>query len=243
MIIGSIKTMIDKVDQNRIDDQQNGAMPLHLLRLVSQTLPVGGFSYSRGLESAVRAGWVFDEASASSWILGTLQHTIAQLDGALFWRMIAALGEGDHERFLQLNDWLRAARESREFQLEDERMGGALLRLLVSLEVPVMTMDGGRKLSFSAVFALATHHWHIPAGAALQGLFWIYVEGQVMAAIRLVPIGQTAGQRILIASKDAIERAIARARSTPDDEVGSLAPALAMVSAWHETQYSRLFQS
>jgi len=218
-------------------------MPLHLLRLVSQSLPVGGFSYSRGLEHAVRAGWVSDEATANAWILGTLQHNIAQLDGALFWRMAGALGDGDHQRFFHFNDWLRAARESREFQLEDERMGSALRRLLVSLSVPLAKTGEDDKLTFAAAFALAAHHWNIAAGDALQGLLWIYVEGQVMAAIRLIPIGQTAGQRILVESVDAIGRAETLARSLPDDEIGSVAPALAMASAWHETQYSRLFQS
>eukprot|EP01042_Synura_sphagnicola_P018198 gene18198-23011_t len=76
-----------------------GSIPLHLLRLVSQGLPVGGFSYSRGLEAAVHAGWVADEASARDWILGTLKANVAQLDGALFWRMAQALEAGDQERF------------------------------------------------------------------------------------------------------------------------------------------------
>ncbi|MDH7798862.1 MULTISPECIES: urease accessory UreF family protein [unclassified Beijerinckia] len=235
--------MIDKIDQNRIGQERDSAIPLHLLRLVSQSLPVGNFSYSRGLESAVEAGWVSDEATASSWILGTLQHNIAQLDGALFWRMMLALIEGDHLRFLNANDWLRAARESREFQLEDDRLGSALLRLLISLNVPLVNEGQSHKLSFAAAFAVAAHHWDIPACAALKGLLWTYVEGQVMAAIRLIPIGQTAGQRILISGVDAIERTAVRARSIADDEVGSIAPALAIASAWHETQYSRLFQS
>src|SRR5688572_12058469 len=117
-------------------DSSRDAVPLHLLRLVSQGLPVGGFSYSRGLEAAVHAGWVTDEATARDWILGTLQANVAQLDGALFWRMATALEVDDQERFGSVNAWLAAGRESSEFQREDRRQGEALLRLLADLDVP-----------------------------------------------------------------------------------------------------------
>lgn len=218
-------------------------VPLHLLRLVSQGLPVGGFSYSRGLESAVHAGWVMDEAAARDWILGTLRANVAQLDGALFWRMATALEAGDEERFRATNAWLAAGRESREFQREDRRQGEALLRLLADLDVAAARHHRDHALTYTAAFALACHHWRVAPEAGLKGLLWVYVEGQVTAAIKLVPLGHTAGQRLLIEAATAIEEAAARARSLRDDEVGNLAPALAMASAWHETQYSRLFQS
>ncbi|CAH1660340.1 Urease accessory protein UreF 2 [Hyphomicrobiales bacterium] len=218
-------------------------IPLHLLRLVSQGLPVGGFSYSRGLESAVQAGWVSDEASARDWILGMLQTNVAQLDGALFWRMAMALEVGDIERFRAADAWLAASRESLELQREDRRLGEALLRLLGDLDVPAATNVQGQGLTYPATFALATHHWRIASFQALSGLLWVYVEGQVTAAIRLVPLGHTAGQRILVKAVGAIEQAAVLARSIDDRDIGNLAPALAMGSAWHETQYSRLFQS
>lgn len=224
-------------------DSGRESLPLHLLRLVSQGLPVGGFSYSRGFEAAVHAGWVSDEKTARDWILGTLQTNVAQLDGALFWRMATALEAGDQERFRSANAWLAAGRESREFQREDKRLGEALLRLLIDLEVPAARPYQGHDLTYSAAFALAAHHWRIAPISALRGMLWVYVEGQVTAALRLVPLGHIAGQRILIEAVDSIEHASARARSISDDDIGNLAPALAMASAWHETQYSRLFQS
>jgi len=219
------------------------SIPLHLLRLVSQGLPIGGFAYSRGLEAAVHAGWVTDEASAREWILGTLRANVAQLDGALFWRMATALEDGNLERFRAANTWLTAGRESREFQREDKRQGEALLRLLADLDVPAARTHAEDALTFAAAFALAGHHWRIAPEAALKGLLWVYAEGQVTAAIKLVPLGHTAGQRLLIEATTAIDEAASRARSLRDDEIGNLAPALAMASAWHETQYSRLFQS
>lgn len=217
--------------------------PLHLLRLVSQTLPIGGFSYSKGLESAILAGWVTDEASARAWIVGVLQSSFAQLDGALFLRLAAALADGDEQRFLTADAWLAASRESREFQMEDRRLGQALLRLLAELDVPKTADARAGQMTFAAAFAIAAHHWRIPPMVGLQGLMWIFVEGQVTAAIRLVPLGHTAGQRILVHAVEPIELAAAHAASIADDDIGNLAPALAMASAWHETQYSRLFQS
>lgn len=217
-------------------------MPLHLLRLVSPSLPVGAFSYSRGLEAAVHAGWVINEASARDWILGTLGATVAPFDAALFWRMSLALEAGDRAAFHEHDAWLSAGRESAEMQREDRALGGSLLQLLRSLDVP-LARETGDGISFAAAFAIAAHHWRIPPAQGLEGLLWVFVEGQVAAAIRLVPLGQTAGQRILVAAASAIPEAARHARSIADDDVGNLAPALAMASAWHETQYSRLFQS
>jgi urease accessory protein len=218
-------------------------IPLHLLRLVSPSLPVGAFSYSRGLEGAVRAGWVLDEATARDWIHGTLEHTFAALDGALFWRMIQALHEDGHERFRQADAWLAAGRESSEMQLEDRRMGEALLRLLVDLEVPLAQQYADSGLTYPAAFAIAAHHWNIAPAPALKGLMWSVVEGQVAAAIRLMPLGQTAGQRILIGAVEVIERSAAYARTLDDSQIGNVSVAMAMASAWHESQYSRLFRS
>lgn len=219
------------------------ASPLHLLRLASPTLPVGGFSYSRGLEAAVDRGWVTDEAGARAWILGILEHVYAPLDGALFLRMTAALAGDDQEAFLRHDMRLRAARESLELQLEDLRMGAALQRLLRDLGVPSAAPFADRKLSYPAAFALAAQHWRIAPLPALQGLMWSAVEAQVGAAMRLVPLGQTSGQRILIEAVEAIRRCAAIAAQTDDDRIGNAGVGLAMASAWHEVQYSRLFRS
>lgn len=204
---------------------------------------MGAFSYSRGLEAAVAARMVIDETSARDWILGTLEHNYAELDGALFWRMAHALERDDSERFLSWDAWLAAGRESRELALEDRQMGEALLRLLTDLDVSLARGAPGRAVTYPAMFAIAAHHWGIVPADALKGLIWSVVEAQVAAAIRLVPLGHTSGQRILIAAVPVVERAVENAASLPDDEIGNVAPALAMASAWHETQYSRLFRS
>lgn len=220
-----------------------GELPLHLFRLASSSLPVGGFSYSRGLESAIDRGWVKDERGAQEWILGLIEHVYAALDGALFVRMMAALASDNRDAFLQSDAWLRASRESQELQLEDLRMGAALQRLLRDLAISTATDYADRNLSYAAAFALAAHHWSVPSMQALQGLMWSAIEGQVTAAMRLVPLGQTSGQRIMINSVEVIARSAALAAQLTDAEIGNTAPALAMASAWHEVQYSRLFRS
>ncbi len=219
------------------------ALPLHLLRLISPSQPVGNFSYSRGLESAVHAGTVHDERSASDWILGILEHSYATLDGALFWRMVRALKQGDESGFLAANAWLAAGRESKELELEDRRTSESLLRLLADLEVGRAQAYAHTRLTYPASFAIACDHWDVSPATALRGLMWSVVEGQVAAATRLVPLGHTSSQRILISSMPVIERAADKAMTVADDEIGNVAPALAMMSAWHETQYSRLFRS
>lgn len=219
------------------------ALPLHLVRLISPSQPVGSFSYSRGLESAVHAGIVRDEASARDWILGVLEHSYAPLDGALFWRMIHALKENNESRFGHANVCLAAARESRELELEDRRMSESLLRLLIDLEVTRASAYANVRLTYPAAFAIACEHWHVAPASALRGLMWSVIEAQVAAATRLVPLAHTSSQRILIASMPIIEHAANTAMSLADDDIGNVAPALAMMSAWHETQYSRLFRS
>jgi urease accessory protein len=216
---------------------------LHLLRLVSPSLPVGAFSYSRGLEAAVQHGWVKSEASAQEWIHGTLEHAFAALDAPLFLRMMAALAAGDEEGFLRSDAWLRASRESREIQSEDRLMGDALLRLLGSLAIETASRFAGCTLSYPAAFAIAAHHWRVGPRQALRGLMWAVTEGQVSAAIRLVPLGQTSGQRILVNAVEVIERSSRRAELVRDDEIGNTAIGVAIASAWHEDQYSRLFRS
>lgn len=217
---------------------------LALLRLVSPALPVGGFSYSRGLEAAVAAGWAHDEDTAADWICDLLEQAVCPLDGAVLCRLHRAWSGGDDGAVLYWTRFLRASRESAELALEDEQMGLALARLLMGLDVAAADLRGtGLPASYTCMFALAAVHWSIPLEPALLGLHWAVAEGQVSAALRLLPLGQSAGQRVLERALPCIERCVARARQFEDDDVGNFAPGLALASAWHETQYSRLFRS
>jgi urease accessory protein len=205
---------------------------------------VGAFSYSRGLEGAVEAGFVRDESTLASWILGLLEHAVCPTDGALLCRLYRAGQAADLEAVRAHTLELRALRESAELLLEDQQMGIALARLLAGLEVEGSDL---RRLelspSYTTMFTLAAVRWDIPLEAALSGFFFAVAEGQIGAALRLLPLGQSAGQRILSSALPVIERCVARSLALEDHEIGNFTPGLALLSARHETQYSRLFRS
>jgi len=217
---------------------------LRLLQLTSPALPVGAFAYSQGLEWAVNAGWVIDEESAGAWIGGLLEHAIAHLEIPLLARLHAAWCAGDGEAVVFWNAWLGAARESAELLAEDRHMGTALARLLTDLGLeearPWVTSGEG---TFATLFALAAWRWEIPLRSAAIGLVWAWAENQVAAATKLVPLGQTAAQRLLSGLQPLIPAAVDRGLTLEEPDIGQGAPALAAGCALHETQYSRLFRS
>lgn len=223
---------------------------LHLMQLVSPALPVGAYAYSQGLEYAVDQGWVTSLSQAQDWIGAVLTHSVGGLDLPVLQRLYRALAAGDMAAVGHWNDLLQAARESHELLLEDLQMGEALQRLLVSLEVPLAQSWFAPRpdadtpaLSFATAFGMAAVHWQVAEGDALHGFAWSWLENQVAAAVKLVPLGQTDGQRLLIALMPALEQAVNGAATLEDDELGVGLPRLAMASAQHETQYSRLFRS
>ena len=215
---------------------------LQLLRLVRPALPVGAYSYSRGLEHAVETGWVRDEDSAREWIVGVLEDCVVPLDAAVLVRLHRAFDAGDLDRARVWEELLCASRESHELRLEDAYMGQALLKLLCDLGVEAARPWKGRA-GYVTAFALAAVHHRIDCSDAVSGYLWAWAEGQVSAALRLVPLGQTSGQRMLSAVISRIPHLCEAALSVEDTGIGALAPALALGSALHETQYSRLFRS
>ena len=203
-----------------------------LLQLASPTLPVGAYSYSGGLEAAIEAGVVKDAPGAARWIGDVLEHSVARMEAPLLLRMMNSPGDWN-EQFL-------ASREAAELRAETVQMGYSLNRLLKDLgagEVPV------EEPSFPAAFAFAAVHWKIEPEAALQAYLWAWVENQVMAALKAVPLGQTDGQRILLDLGERISALLPGILSMKDEDMGNFSPALAMLSSQHETQYSRLFRS
>lgn len=200
-----------------------------LLQLASPALPVGAYSYSGGLEAAVEAGIVHDAASAQQWISDVLEHSVATMDAPVLARMM----QGE-----DLNDFYVATRETAELRAETLQMGYSLCRLLGELELEGVP-EG--EVCFPAAFAFAARTWGIAARDAVQAYLWGWLENQVMAAMKAVPLGQTDGQRILLELGGRLE-AIARDAEVRD-EMTSFTPGLARLSARHETQYSRLFRS
>ena len=219
------------------------ALP-RLLQLCSPALPVGAYAYSQGLECAVEQGWVRDEASASDWILGLMDHNLCRLDLPIFVRLYQGWQTTHLEEIRRWNARLYASREAAELQREDAHLGAALARLLIDLGIAeAEAWRNSRRVCFATMFSLAAVKWEIPLLEATAGLAWTWVENQVIAATRLIPLGQTASQRILIAAGPALIDAVQKGLALSDDDIGAAAPGLALAGALHETQYSRLFRS
>lgn len=217
---------------------------LRLMQLVSPALPVGAFAYSQGLETAVSRGWVSNEGETLQWIGGLLRHNVARLDLPVMLRLHAAFRVGDDAALQHWSCFLAACRESRELRAEDQHLGQALARLLTDLGVePARVWRRAAAASFAASFALAAVTWRIPAHIAASGYAFTWLENQIACAIKLVPLGQTAGQRVLSEIQQAIPNVVAAAQCLDDEEIGFSAPSFAIGSAWHETEYTRLFQS
>jgi urease accessory protein len=200
-----------------------------LLQLASPTLPVGAYSYSQGLEAAIEAGIVKDAASAGGWIGDVLELSVARMEAPLLWRMMH--GE-------DLNDVFIASRETAELRAETLQMGRSLCALLQDLGVEDVP---AQEIAFPTAYAIAARRWNIEPRAALVAYLWSWLENQVMAAVKAVPLGQTAGQKILLSLGNGLDR-IAEEASLQTDLL-NFAPALAILSSRHETQYSRLFRS
>lgn len=217
---------------------------LRLWQLISPTLPIGAFAYSQGLEFAVEQDWVDNETSAAQWIIGLIKHSLCALDIPVLSRVYAAWQSGDLPGVIQWNRYLQASRESHELLMEDRQIGNALKRLLHDLQVsPATHWPEEEPPSFATMFALAASHWQVPLTEACRGYAWCWSENQVAAAIKLVPLGQTAGQRILSRIIEEIPPAVEQGLLLTDDEIGLSAQGLGIASARHETQYTRLFRS
>ena len=217
---------------------------LRLFQLVSPALPVGAYAYSQGLEYAVDQRWLNDEKQTQDWLQGLLKNNMANLDVPLMKRLYEAWADRNLEQVQYWNRYLYVSRESYELQKEDQNLGAALTRLLEQLDIDLVSeCKRMQPACYATVFTLAAMNWRIPVHDAISGYLWSWLENQVAAAIKLVPLGQTAGQRILSATLLEIPAVVEEGVSLSDEQIGFVAPSLAMASAAHEAQYSRLFQS
>ncbi|HET6282113.1 MAG TPA: urease accessory UreF family protein [Polyangia bacterium] len=217
---------------------------LRLLQLCSPALPIGMYAYSQGMEHAVEIGAVADEESAATWIMGLLSHALRAVDVPILARLHAAWRDDDGAAVRRWNDLLWASRGARELQDEDQRLGSALARVLVALDVgDAATWISDPRATYANLFARAAVSWDLPARAAAFGYLFSWAEAQIGAATRLIPLGQTASQRILSRAVTAIPAAVDGGLSLPDGDIGFSAPAHVIGCALHETQYSRLFRS
>ncbi|MDO6468092.1 urease accessory protein UreF [Neptunomonas phycophila] len=217
---------------------------LRLYQLISPSLPIGAFTYSQGLEWAIEAGWVKNEQALEQWLESVLAHSVSTLELPVMIRLCRAFEGQDVEAVHYWTQFLIASRETSELRKEERQRGQALATLLPNLNVAmdVSVIEAVRSTQIAG-FALAAQQFDISIQSACAGYLWSWLENAVMAGVKLVPLGQTSGQKLLMRLSERVPTAVERALAIVDDEVGSSTPALAIASSRHETQYTRLFRS
>ncbi|RQS70194.1 urease accessory protein UreF [Burkholderia sp. Bp8963] len=228
----------------------NTAELVALLHLASPALPIGAFSYSQGLEAALDANLIRDADSARDWIASGLTDVLAHGELPFLAHQLGRWHAHDTDALARENAWFVASRESAELRRETEQMGWSLAQLCTSLEwgdaarrMTLSTLASISPIALPTAFAFAAAAHDARADAMLAAYAFGWIENQTAAALKAVPLGQLAGQRIIVALRGAIDAAVQRALATPPDAINTFAPQLGILSARHETQYSRLFRS
>ncbi len=221
-----------------------------LLQLSSAALPIGAFSHSLGIEAAVDARLVVDAGTAERWIGDQLMLLWARGDAVLWLRLYAAWASNDWPAITEANDQSLAMRESQEMLLECTQTGHSLRAWLLGIAPQTLLrscqaehLRGLQPLSFGCAHALAAQSFALSARQGLHALGWSLLENLCAAALKLIPLGQTQGQAMLRSLALKLPLAMRIAQSGEVDEPNNFSPMLAILSARHESQYSRLFRS
>ena len=219
---------------------------LQLIWLASPALPVGGFSYSEALEAAIDHEHVHDEATCAEWLADQLHLSQARGDMALMAQAIPAWQTMNTARLQQLSAWVHASRETQEMRLQTEQMGRSLLdwlRIQNKATDAALQLCSELRPTYPMTMSLALSLAHAPLEQALQAYAFGWAENMTQAALKAVPLGQVSGQKILARLAQEIPEAVQHAMALSDDARQAFCPMLAVMSARHETQYSRLFRS
>lgn len=218
-----------------------------LLQLASPMLPVGAYSYSQGLEWAIECGDVHHVSSANTWIVDALLIYQGRYELPILYRMYQAWQANDMNSVEELDVYFQAGRDTSEALAESRQMGYSLRRLLNDVgTLPEAFMEKINLLetpSFPIIYAGIAHVWKIPVDEMLHAYAWSWAENQVSAAMKTVPLGQVAGQKILLEIGECLPDCVTQAMYLNDYEISNFVPGLSIAGCRHETQYSRLFRS
>ncbi|MFC0168469.1 urease accessory protein UreF [Pseudoduganella danionis] len=220
---------------------------LHLLQFASPALPIGAYSYSQGLEAALERGLVHDAVTAREWIVRHLHEVVAGWEAPVCWRLMQAYTRRDWVDVAMWSERFIASRDSAEFRAETIQMGFSLSRLVAELgfvdDEMLAHLPAHSEVALPTAYACAVAALGIPHDAALLAMLFAWAENQVLVCVKSVPLGQVAGQRLLLSLRAELETAARHAQSVPDEEMSNWAPGLSLLSAQHEVQYSRLYRS
>ncbi|MFP6775443.1 MAG: urease accessory protein UreF [PS1 clade bacterium] len=217
---------------------------LRLMSLMSPTLPIGSFTYSQGIETAVEEGWIIDKDDAYKWISSQLYCGLTYTDLPILKKLYYACNCNNVEEVVRLGHLLLSCRETSELRQEEMNRGRALTKVLEGLNNSIIS-DWKNVINKNHLsgFALIGSHWNIPVTELLLGYSWSWLENQVSAVVKIIPLGQTQGQQLLHKLLELVPNAIKQSMEINDSDIGRSQPALAIASSLHETQYTRIFRS
>ncbi len=218
---------------------------LSLLQLASPALPVGAYSYSEGLEMLVENGTIANQTNLKDWLKAELLYGAIRLEAAVMVRSQQAAKIGDVESLCRWNLWLSAARETEELRASSWQMGRSLMQLLGKLEPQIVVTANavGNPCNYAIAFGIAIAHWQISIQAALLGYLHSWASNLITAGVKLIPLGQTAGQHLLLDLQPLLITAALEILALEDDQLACCSWGLSLASMQHETQYTRLFRS
>ena len=221
-----------------------------LLSWMSPGFPIGAYAYSHGIEFAVENGQVTDEETLRHWIEGVLMYGTGCNDTiflAVAWRAVC---NGDEAGWKTTAEMAAAYRGTAELALENEAQGTAFIDA-VSAAWPTLELEQWTLLlaqeeitvSYPVAVALASGSAGIPLADTLTAYLHGVAANLVSSGVRLIPLGQTAGQRILAQLQKPVAESAENSAVRSLQDLGSAAPIIDWTSAQHETQYTRLFRS
>ena len=218
---------------------------LAILQLASPALPVGAYSYSEGLEILIENGTITNVENLKHWLKFELVYGSIRLDAAVMVRGFHAVKNDDLEALKRWNLWLSAARDTEELRAASWQMGRSLMQLLGKLEPEILPVVNavGYPGNYAIAFAIACAHWDINIQAALLAYLHSWANNLITAGIKLIPLGQTAGQVLLLGLQPLLTTTVGEILTMADDDLGCCNWGLSLASMQHETQYTRLFRS
>ena len=223
-------------------------MILKLLQLSNSALPLGAYSYSEGLETAIEQQWIRNKSDLFQWLSQELSHGAIRLETALMLRAYQCWLQGEIKTLQYWNQWSSAVKETSELREQSWQMGNTLVRLLLALEkdsselaIPIKAL--GNSYNYAIALGIASAHWQIEENLAILGHLHSWATNMVNAGVKLIPLGQTAGQQLLQELHPLMETTTAEILVLPDEDLYSCSWGLGLASMQHEIQYSRLFRS
>ncbi|MEI6371776.1 MAG: urease accessory protein UreF [Nostocales cyanobacterium ELA608] len=218
---------------------------LAILQLASPALPVGAYGYSEGLEMLVENGTITNADNLKFWLKSELIYGSIRLDAGVIVRAFHAVKTDDIEALKRWNLWLSAARDTEELRAASWQMGRSLIQLLGKLEPEILPLVHavGYPSNYAIAFAIACAHWDINIQVCLLAYLHSWANNLITAGIKLIPLGQTAGQELLLGLQPLLTTTVEEILIMDDDDLGCCNWGLSLASMQHEIQYTRLFRS